>query len=80
MGALKMTKEQYIEMYVIVGCCMEVYNELGRGLAEHIYQCALEFELKEQSVVFEREKLLPTYYKVMCCLLSIKLISIVTMV
>lgn len=60
---MKMTREQYLEMYKIVGCAMEVYNALGRGLAEQIYQCALESELVEQCVSFQREKLLPTYYK-----------------
>lgn len=58
-----MSREQYMEMYAIVGCSMNVFNELGRGMAEYIYQCALECELRAQGVPFEREKPLPTYYK-----------------
>ena len=40
--------EEYMEMYDIVGAAMEVYNVLGRGMEEAIYQEALELELKKR--------------------------------
>jgi hypothetical protein len=33
-----MTKKEYMDMYDVVGAAMEVYNTLGRGMAEAIYQ------------------------------------------
>ena len=50
-------------MYQIVGAAMEVHKVLGRGLAEAIYQEALTIELSQQSMIVEREKILPIYYK-----------------
>ncbi len=42
---------------------MEVFNHLGHGMDEPIYQEALSIELTIRSIPFEREKLLHTYYK-----------------
>ena len=58
-----MTRQEYKDMYDVVGAAMEVYNTLGRGLAEPIYQesLAMEFELRGMDV--EREKLLTMFYK-----------------
>ena len=36
-----MTLDEYKDIYNIVGAAMEVYNVLGRGMAEPIYQEAL---------------------------------------
>ena len=58
-----MTKSEYHDMYQIVGAAMEVHKELGRGMAEAIYQEALTMELDALGVAVEREKLLPIYYK-----------------
>ncbi|MBQ0022283.1 MAG: GxxExxY protein [Prevotellaceae bacterium] len=52
-----------MEIYELVGAAMEVYNELGRGMEEPIYQEAMARELSLRGVEFEREKLLRTYYK-----------------
>jgi GxxExxY protein len=38
------------EVYEIVGAAMEVYNELGCGFLEAVYQEALEIELKARNV------------------------------
>ena len=51
-----MTKQEYRDMYDVVGAAMEVYNTLGRGMAEAIYQEALAVEMKKRSMNFEREK------------------------
>ena len=38
------------EVYVIIGAAMEVYNQMGPGFLEAIYQEALEIELKERDI------------------------------
>lgn len=42
-----MTKQEYKDIYDVVGAAMEVYNTLGRGMAEPIYQEALAVEMKK---------------------------------
>lgn len=58
-----MTKQEYMDMYEVVGAAMEVYNNLGRGMAEPIYQEALAREFRMRSMDVEREKELRIYYK-----------------
>ena len=47
----------------IIGCSMEVYGILGNGFQEVIYQRALEIEMRENQIPFEREFEMPIYYK-----------------
>lgn len=58
-----MKQEEWMKMYSLIGAAMEVYNQLGRGMEEPIYQEAMEMELTERNIAFEREKVLHTYYK-----------------
>ncbi|MBO4214916.1 MAG: GxxExxY protein [Bacteroidaceae bacterium] len=58
-----MTKQEYKDMYDVVGAAMEVYNTLGRGMAEAIYQEALAIELEKRGLKAEREKKLTLVYK-----------------
>ena len=58
-----MTKQEYLDMYDVVGAAMEVYNQLGRGMAEAIYQEALAVEMKKRGMSAEREKQLRLRYK-----------------
>ncbi len=58
-----MTKREYLDMYDVVGAAMEVYNQLGRGMAEAIYQEALAVEMKKRGMSAEREKQLRLRYK-----------------
>ena len=51
------------ETYKIIGICMEVHRNLGPGLLEIIYKDALELELKENNIPFEREKEYSIEYK-----------------
>jgi GxxExxY protein len=58
-----MTKQEYRDVYEVVGAAMEVFNCLGRGMAEAIYQESLAREFKSRGMDAEREKMLVTYYK-----------------
>ncbi len=44
------------ESFKIIGCCIEVYNTLGKGFSEIVYKDALEYEFKKQDIPYEREK------------------------
>jgi GxxExxY protein len=61
-----MIKEQYKYSDVtskIIGCAIEVHNNLGNGFQEVVYQRALSIEMKLQNLAHEREKELPLSYK-----------------
>jgi GxxExxY protein len=51
------------EGYRLMGAAFEVYNQLGYGMAEEIYQQSLELELSLRQVPFQSKRLLPVYYK-----------------
>ena len=60
------------EGYQLMGAAFEVYNELGYGMAEEVYQQSLEIELelrgipfltKHELAVFYKERRLETRYK-----------------
>ena len=38
------------EVYAIVGAAMEVYNDLGSGFLENVYQEAMEIELEDRKI------------------------------
>ena len=58
-----MTRQEYKEIYDVVGAAMEVHATLGRGMAEPIYQEALAIEMNKRDMVVEREKPLRLQYK-----------------
>ena len=47
----------------LVGAALEVYNELGGGLLEEIYQQALEIELEIRGIPFDSKSHLEVFYK-----------------
>ena len=49
--------------YEIRGAIFDVYNELGPGLLESVYEEALAFELKERGLKVERQVEVPIRYK-----------------
>lgn len=51
------------ESYSIIGACMEVYNELGKGFSENIYGDALEIELINTGITYKREVKFHITYK-----------------
>ena len=50
------------ESYKIVGAAFKVYNYLGHGFLEAVYQEALEIEFQRQGIPYEREKELKIVY------------------
>jgi GxxExxY protein len=51
------------EVYLIVGAAMEVYNELGTGFLESVYQEAMEIECRRRNIPFESQRRLSIRYK-----------------
>ena len=51
------------ETHQLIGLCMEVHRELGKGHDEVIYKDALVVELSRGSIPFEREKKFEIAYK-----------------
>jgi len=51
------------EAYKIIGCCYEVYNELGQGFLEAIYQEALSIEFTKQKLPFIQFPEMNVFYK-----------------
>ena len=58
-----MTRQEYKDIYDVVGAAMEVHKTLGRGMEEAIYQEALALEMNKRGMVAEREKDLRLTYK-----------------
>ena len=51
------------EGYRLMGAAFEVYNEMGSGLAEDIYQESLEIELELRAIPFRTKQELRCFYK-----------------
>jgi len=61
-----MIKEQYKYSELtskIIKCAMTVHSVLGNGFQEVIYQRALEIEMKDACLTFNREFEMPIFYK-----------------
>lgn len=51
------------EGYRLMGAAFEVYNYLGYGMAEEVYQQSLEIELRLQKIPFLSKQQLLVFYK-----------------
>jgi len=51
------------EGYKLMGAAFEVYNQLGYGMAEEIYQQSLEIELELRGIPFRSKQELTVFYK-----------------
>jgi GxxExxY protein len=51
------------ETYKLIGVCMEVHRNLGKGFLEVVYKDALQYELRKMNIGFEREKKFEIAYK-----------------
>ena len=49
-------------MYNIIGAAMSLYNEIGSGYSEPIYQECLSVLCSERDIPWEREKMLKMYF------------------
>ena len=49
--------------YQIRGAIWDVYNDLGPGLLESVYEEALSYELEQRGLKIERQKQVPVMYK-----------------
>ena len=58
-----MTRQEYKDIYEMVGAAQEVHSTLGRGMHERVYQEALAVEMKQRGLDFQREKHLNIIYK-----------------
>ena len=47
----------------IIGCAMTVHKTLGNGFQEVIYQRALEIEMRENRISYNREFEMPIFYR-----------------
>ena len=51
------------ESFQIMGACFEVYNQMGPGFVEAVYQECLEIELTERGIPFVAQNQLRLWYK-----------------
>jgi GxxExxY protein len=51
------------DTYKIIGLCMNVHRELGKGFSEVVYGDALEIELIENNINYSRESQFNITYK-----------------
>ena len=67
-----MTRQEYKDIYEVVGMAMEVYNTLGRSLDEHIYQEAFAIEAKMRGKPTFTPSVTSTFQKriILCCSLT----------
>lgn len=50
------------ESYNIIGAAFDVYNKLGQGFLEAVYQECFELELRKRGIPYEREKDIKIFY------------------
>src|ERR1035437_3238447 len=51
------------EVYRVIGCALEVYNDLACGFLEPVSQEAIALELTEQGIPFKAQQRLQIFYK-----------------
>lgn len=57
------SKEEYMQMYRIVGAAMEVHSNIGRGLEEAVYQESLECEMADRNIDCHPQQKITMHYK-----------------
>ena len=57
--------EEYLHKVLtseIIGCFYDVYNKLGYGFLEKVYENALKYELEKKGFKVEKQKLINVFY------------------
>ncbi|UYZ62208.1 GxxExxY protein [Hymenobacter weizhouensis] len=49
--------------HTVIGCAMQVHRTLGAGFPEAVYQRSLALELEAVGVLFQREIVMPLFYR-----------------
>ncbi len=63
-GNIAEEKYQYSDLTSnIINCFYKVYNELGYGFLEKVYENALKIELESKGLMVEKQKPIAVYYK-----------------
>ena len=52
--------------HVVIGGFYDVYNQLGHGFLESVYESALEIDLKSAQVAVERQKEIEVFFRGHC--------------
>ena len=64
MDRIRKTTEEFNDCTSkIIGCAMRVHSALGNGFQEVIYQRALQIEMQMDSLEFQREMVMPIFYR-----------------
>ncbi|HEY5705799.1 MAG TPA: GxxExxY protein [Terrimicrobiaceae bacterium] len=63
MAQINADGEKDEQTYAVIGAAMTVHRELGHGFLEPVYHEALEHELVERAIPYERERALPIFYR-----------------
>ena len=64
MDRIRKTTEEFNDCTSkIIGCAMRVHSALGNGFQEVIYQRALQIEMQMNSLEFQREMVMPIFYR-----------------
>jgi GxxExxY protein len=63
MSQMNADGEKDKQTHAVIGAAMTVHSELGHGFLESVYQEALERELVQRAIPYERERDLPILYR-----------------
>ncbi len=51
------------EVFELIGVCIDVHKELGKGFSEIVYKDAMEVDLRKKNIDYERERKFEIEYK-----------------
>lgn len=60
--AQTISRQEYMNMFNVIGAAMKVHNVLGKGLAEAVYQEALGIQFERDGIAAEAQRQIPCWY------------------